>query len=103
MLVAPRNDVDRVWLLDDFLNGDNFPVFEGSVELDSLDEMVSGSINIQDLFGEKLHLEEGPVVSVGEKGLVTKYVVALHLWKMNVGPIFELQNHAFQFSFHRSV
>ena len=79
MLVAPRNDVNRVRILDDFLNGDNFPVFEGSVELDSLDEMVGGSINIQDLFGEKLHLEEGPVVSVGEKGLVTKYVVALYL------------------------
>ena len=54
-------------------------MFEGSVELDSLDEMVGGSINIQDLFGEKLHLEEGPVVSVGEKGLVPKYVVALYL------------------------
>ena len=90
MLVASRNDVNRVRLLDDFLNGYYFPVFEGSVELDSLDEMVSGGIDIQDLLGEKLHLEEGPVVSVGEKGLVAKYVVALHFREMNVGSIFEL-------------
>lgn len=103
MLVAPRNDVNRVRLLNDFLDGDYFPVLERSVELDSLDKMVGGSINTQDLFGEKLHLEEGPVVSIGKKGLIAKYVVALHLREMNVRPIFELQDHAFQFSFHGSV